>query len=229
MELNDALLLLPEQQERMELNRQAALRRLAESRKRQQAGASGTTPAPSSPLCEHINGNGEVCGSGPVDPKLLEAFGEKVCAACRSKCDDYDSLSKADSAALYLLPDDSFKVLRHASKSNPHHSSWTPMKLFLRKHVKQLALRRFGSAEGLEEERRQRGERKLQRALDSSAQQLQMSLQSYGSTLLDDGSGGGAASAPSSAGTGSGGKKGKGPSRKRKLVDDLLSCIQSPH
>ncbi|KAJ1432610.1 hypothetical protein B484DRAFT_447741 [Ochromonadaceae sp. CCMP2298] len=117
-------------------------------------------------LCQFLDDNeGGECSSLYIDEALYETFGEQVCSACKASTDLFDLLTKADGAKAYLVTDDAFKFLRHQSKNNPHHAGWTAMKLYLRKHLRALAVRRFGSLGGLEEERQLRATKSFERDL----------------------------------------------------------------
>ena len=54
-------------------------------------------------------------------------------------------------------------VLKHISKPNPHKSTWSDMKLFLRMQVQDFALQRWGTLEAIERERQKRENQLIQR------------------------------------------------------------------
>lgn len=188
--------------------------------------------------------DGAICSHCPVDRELCEYFGEYVCKGCKSKAGElYRTITRSESIATYLIPEESMKVLKFVSKDNPHNSGWIPMKLYLRKHVIALAIRRFGSMEALEEERQKRETAKFERHLvktdDVLAKQsasfrdsLQERVDDLHPVVLTDNVSAIASStiigkkrgeASSSANT-----KGKAGlnAKRRRMVDDFLSCLK---
>lgn len=127
--------------------------------------------------------NGVGCTRTGVDQVILEAFNEAICSVCKLKTDDFDFLTKSNAANEYLLPDDVFRVLPFHTKNNPFNSSWTPMKLYLRKHVRGVALKRYGSAESIEEERRRRETKKFERNVNQTNAILAESAEEFRSEL----------------------------------------------
>lgn len=88
-------------------------------------------------------------------------------------------ISKGDATGIYLVTDDSLTTLTFKTRDNPHNPGWTPMKLYLRKHVYALSMKRFGSEEKLAEEKKLREAQKYDRfllktgdALSSSTKEL---------------------------------------------------------
>lgn len=116
--------------------------------------------------CTMILENGDLCGKCPVDHDLCEYFNEMVCKSCKFNAGNtYKTISRSECMATYLISEESMKVLKFMSKDNPHHPGWTPMKLYLRKHVMAMAVERFGSLEALELERKKRESSKFERNL----------------------------------------------------------------
>ena len=55
------------------------------------------------------------------------------------------------------------ETLPHVLRANPHKSSWSDMKLFLRCQVEEFAVKKWGSLAGIEAEIDKRNKGKLQR------------------------------------------------------------------
>lgn len=115
--------------------------------------------------CGRIRHNGKPCGSGFLDNELKTVFQVTVCRGCRSENEEYDLITKTDAMTKYLVTATTLKNLRHLPKINIHHPSWAPIQLYLRKQVKEAAIRRFGSEEELNKERTLRGEKSFQKEL----------------------------------------------------------------
>lgn len=121
---------------------------------------SETTP------CKMTLANGKSCGKCPVDSDLSEYFEEFICKSCKYNAgDEYKLISRTEGTASFLVPEDSIRTLKYMTKENPHHPGWTPMKLYLRKHILQLSLERFGSLAALDLEKKKRDAAKFERNL----------------------------------------------------------------
>lgn len=142
-----------EQLRRMEENKQRAIaiRLLRNSEERKD----------NSDVCQFISANS--CKSESVDPLLKEVFNENVCSICKLKSNDFDLITKSEVQASYLIPEDTIKTMKFTTKTNKHNSHWAPMHLYLRKHAKELSIKRFGSLEAMEEEKKSREKKKFQR------------------------------------------------------------------
>jgi DNA repair protein len=137
--------------------------------------------------CQSVLDSGEPCGSIPVDQELLDNFDEYVCKSCKFRTlDDYALISRGDCMSKYLIPDDALKVMRCMTKNNPHNPGWTPMKLFLKKHVLKMAFKRFGSLEALEMEKKRRETQKFERALSSTEETLNRKTEEYKEYLAEE-------------------------------------------
>jgi hypothetical protein len=101
-----------------------------------------------------------------IDKMLLETFDERICFTCKKNSDQFDMLTKSDSSAKYLITDESYKTLKYATKNNPLNAGWQPMKLYLRKHVLEVAIKKFGSAEEFEAEKKRRNLKKFNNELE---------------------------------------------------------------
>mmetsp|Transcript_18215 Transcript_18215/g.34102 ORF Transcript_18215/g.34102 Transcript_18215/m.34102 type:complete len:100 (-) Transcript_18215:1461-1760(-) len=58
-------------------------------------------------------------------------------------------------------------MMKFQEKNNPRNSNWSMMKLYLRKHAKELSLDRWGSEEKLKQELERRNQDKLRKQSDS--------------------------------------------------------------
>lgn len=98
------------------------------------------------------------CGSLEIDWQWDELLRCQVCHACKEKFPEkYSLLTKTEAKDDYLLTDPELKdedLLPHIEKPNPHHSTWTDMKLYLRFQVEDYAFgaQKWGSAQALDDE-----------------------------------------------------------------------------
>jgi DNA-repair protein complementing XP-A cells len=240
--------LTEEQLARIEENRQKALlkRKLAESLKAVEV---VDTEAKQVDLAEqeaqkHISEtskctvtlpDGSVCGKCPVDHDLCEYFGEFVCKSCKFNTGDtYKTISRGECISAYLIPEDSLKVLKFMNKDNPHHVGWTPMKLYLRKHAVELALRRFGTLEALEDEKKKREAAKFERSLVKTDDILAKQSAVFRDVLQKDNGASQTAdltedmtvAGTKRVGTGGSSKATGLNAKRRKMVNDFLSCLK---
>lgn len=170
MELTDA------QKRKIDENRAKALA-ILEAKKREEPRI----------LCEfRSEGDGGPCTSLNVDMELYEVFGEKVCSVCKLHNEMFDLITKSDAVSTYLVTDDALTTLKFKTRDNPHNPGWTPMKLYLRKHVHSLSMKRFGSEEKLADEKKERESQKYERfliktgdALSSSTKGLRADLNAH--------------------------------------------------
>ena len=86
-------------------------------------------------------------------------------------------MTKSDAVSQYLVTDDSLTTLRHKTRDNPHNPGCTPMKLYLRKHVRAVSIKRFGTEEKLAEEKKQRESQKYDRFLQKTSDVMMSSTQ----------------------------------------------------
>jgi DNA repair protein len=107
---------------------------------------------------------GETCGA-PTDSLMASTFGEAVCSRCKFNHEDFEVVSKEVAKKDYMLTDFSLSTLKYLSKPNPHNASWSHIKLYLRKHLKDRAAVRWGSFENMTSRRRAREERKYEAAV----------------------------------------------------------------
>lgn len=115
-------------------------------------------------LCVNVSD----CKSILIEQTIYESYGERICSVCKLKTNEYDMISKGDATSTYLVTDDSLTTLKFKTRDNPHHSNWTPMKLYLRKHVLELSMKRFGTMEKLADEKRARETLKYEKSLSKT-------------------------------------------------------------
>lgn len=105
------------------------------------------------------------CESLEIDPNLFSNFGVRVCRRCmKEKPEKYSLLTKTECREDYLLTDPELKdteILRRIEKPNPH--GFSRMQLFLRMQVEEFAWKKWGSAEGLDQEWERREKARLDR------------------------------------------------------------------
>jgi DNA repair protein len=181
------------QLEKIQANRQAALERLARAKAREAleqvlqhqetpestaAAAAADTCVCSQP-CQGTTTDGGGCRSQTVDKLLWGVFGESICSNCKFGNADFDLITKSECASAFLVPLDEMKWMKYHERTNPLKSGWKPMKLFLRKHAKEVAIRRFGSLEGLEAEKKKREELRFQRGLEKTREVLEHATDNY--------------------------------------------------
>ena len=88
-----------------------------------------------------------------------------ICRKCGRTSNDYELLNKTDASKEYLIPDDTLKFIPYMEKENPRHAEWAPMKMYMRRMVKAASMERWGSEEGLADEKLSRETSKMQRDL----------------------------------------------------------------
>ena len=127
-------------------------------------------------LCQFQNeAIDSACSSKTIDTDIYDAFGERICSVCKLHNEAYDLISKGDAVSMYLVTDDSLTTLKFKTRDNPHNPGWTPMKLYLRKHVQALSMKRFGTEEKLAEEKKLRESQKYDRFLLKTSEALSSS------------------------------------------------------
>jgi len=87
---------------------------------------------------------------------LKQVFGVLVCKRCKNeRPEKYSLLTKTECKEDYLLTDPELKdedLLPHLLKANPHASTYSNMMLYLRCQVEEVALKKWGGEEGLDQE-----------------------------------------------------------------------------
>nr|CCA14849.1 conserved hypothetical protein [Albugo laibachii Nc14] len=126
-------------------------------------GADESLLSPEAPICDE-------CGEKATrfDENLYENFKVRVCYYCKQdktlELGLYQLLSKSKANKEYALPESSFTKLMHICKTNPHNENFSPLKLYLRKHLMEEAIRLYGSERQVEEEKSRREKRSYDRA-----------------------------------------------------------------
>ncbi|KAJ2726459.1 DNA repair protein rad14 [Coemansia sp. Benny D115] len=107
------------------------------------------------------------CDSMDLDLVYLKVFKIMVCKSCiESIPDKYSLLTKTEAKDDYLLTDSELRdreLFPVWEKANPHKSTWNNMLLYLRKHLEEFAIRKWGSLEGLDREFERRVDEKRAR------------------------------------------------------------------
>ena len=145
-----------EQKQRIAANKAAALAKLAAKKKRK---SNQETTQPKRPRTAD---DCDTCGA-LADAAFRTAFSIQTCNACRRRDPSLDLLNATDAARTYLLPQATLKCLPTLERANPRQPTWTPMRLFLRRHLVDHANRRWGDEAGLEAERKRRAAAKVKR------------------------------------------------------------------
>lgn len=105
------------------------------------------------------------CGSLEIEPNLHTNFNVRVCRRCmKEKPEKYSLLTKTECKEDYLLTEPELKdtaLLRRIEKPNPH--GFSRMQLFLRLQIEEYAWKKWGSAEGLDQEWERREKARLDR------------------------------------------------------------------
>jgi hypothetical protein len=78
------------------------------------------------------------------------------------------TITKKEAKEIYCLPDGTLAVCETVLKDNPHHKSWSQMKLYNRKEIRRRSHQRWGGMQGLVEERERRAEKRLDGAMRKS-------------------------------------------------------------
>ena len=95
----------------------------------------------------------EVCGSSTaIDAEFYENFRVVVCFSCKDTDNIYTIITKTQARSEFLLTDEEladFALLPSISRKNPHNPRWADMKLYLKKQVRDYAIKKHGSEEAL--------------------------------------------------------------------------------
>ncbi|KAJ3298510.1 hypothetical protein HDU79_010246 [Rhizoclosmatium sp. JEL0117] len=101
------------------------------------------------------------CGSLDVDAVLFKHYKVFVCRRCKNTLlDKYSLLTKTEVREDYLLTESELRdteKLPYWMKKNPHKDTYASMLLYLRMHVEEFAIKKWGSLEKLDEEFERRG------------------------------------------------------------------------
>ena len=95
----------------------------------------------------------EACGStAAIDPELYENFHLVVCFSCKDSDSLCTIITKTQARSEFLLTDEELAdsaILPSISRKNPHNPRWADMKLYLKKQVRDFAIKKHGSEEAL--------------------------------------------------------------------------------
>jgi len=75
-------------------------------------------------------------------------------------------VTKQEAMKMYCLPEGTLAVCAYIEKDNPRKSQWKKMKLYHRNEIRKWSRERWGSLEGLVEERRRRELKRFERDFD---------------------------------------------------------------
>lgn len=111
-----------------------------------------TTDERQAGLCSECAEDGQV-----LDRVLLQHFELRVCVTCKQDRNlregAYELIPKSRAKTEFALPESFFHGMPCMLKPNPHHESFAPLKLYLKKMVMDEAHRLYESEEGLEKEK----------------------------------------------------------------------------
>jgi DNA repair protein len=169
MELTD------QQKERIQENRLRAQQLLAKKR--------ATEADEALKKCEFFSN----CRSDGIDLGLFDSFSERVCSVCKLNNPSYELITRSEAISGYLISDDTLRMMKYQTRDNPHNPGWTPMKLFLRKHVTELAVKRFGSLEELERVKKEREAQRFEKNLDRTNEVLGSAAKEMWGLMNDEG------------------------------------------
>lgn len=97
----------------------------------------------------------EACDSSiTIDPELYDNFGVSVCFSCKESSEIYGIITKTQARNEYLLTDEELAdstLLPSISRKNPHNPRWADMKLYLRRQVRDFAIKKHGSEDAIKE------------------------------------------------------------------------------
>ena len=96
----------------------------------------------------------EACDSTFIDPEYFEKFGVCVCISCKDSNVIYGIITKTQARNEYLLTDEELadhSILPSISRKNPHNPRWADMKLYLRRQIRDFAIKKHGSEEAIKQ------------------------------------------------------------------------------
>jgi DNA-repair protein complementing XP-A cells len=109
-------------------------------------------------------GRGENVVLHDKDMKKKEAEEEEILEDFEIGASEY--ITKEQASKLYCLPVASIELCSFIVKENPKCPKFAAMKLYARKEIRKRARDRFGSMEGLQEERRSREQKRLKKDME---------------------------------------------------------------
>lgn len=102
------------------------------------------------------------CSSLSYSEEFFKAFNVMLCNGCRR---NEKLISKSTAKLQYQLTDGDISKLGSVKRSNPHRKDWQPMRLYLDSQVREVAMKKHGSEEGIEARARAVLDAKLQTRL----------------------------------------------------------------
>ena len=96
----------------------------------------------------------EACQSRVIDQEYYDKFGVCVCFSCKELNVLYGVITKTQARNEYLLTDEELAdstLLPSISRKNPHNSRWADMKLYLRRQIRDFAVKKHGSEDAIKE------------------------------------------------------------------------------
>eukprot|EP01084_Bolivina_argentea_P012442 23315_1 len=135
------------------------------------------------------------CNSVTICPMYLKHFGIYVCKECKWKS-KYKCITKTNAKKQYLLSEGDINALKcwiknirkknemfDYEKNNNNNNKWIPkyLKLYLIYQLEELALEKYGSKEGIEQERNKREANKMQRSISNARKKRKIKFE-----CLDD-------------------------------------------
>ncbi|KAL3290072.1 hypothetical protein HHI36_023441 [Cryptolaemus montrouzieri] len=119
---------------------------------------------------------------------LFDKFKYKCCDECRN-AEDHALITRTEAINTYLLKPVDFDKreppLLFITKKNPHNVRWGDMKLYLKVQVHERALEVWGSEDAMEEERRNREEKKVVSKAKKYKKELKALRMNMRSSLYD--------------------------------------------
>ena len=131
-----------------------------------------------------------------ICPLYLKVFGISVCRECKWT-DRYKCTSKTKAKQEYLLSEGDMNALKCWVKkikygdddmNRPQDAGWRPkyMKLYLIYQLEELAVEKYGSTEGVEEERNKRAVARMQRAINRSRKKRKLQVECMNDVQIDE-------------------------------------------
>ena len=110
----------------------------------------------------------EICNAISIIQQYREVFQICICSKCKRTNPEYELVTKSQASQIYLIQNDALQYIPHIeqqSSSSTAPSFYNPVKLYCRKILIQKAIERWGSLDGLEEERSRRKKKKYDLAI----------------------------------------------------------------
>ncbi|EOB12102.1 DNA-repair protein [Nosema bombycis CQ1] len=96
------------------------------------------------------------CESAHLDPEIINIFKISTCKQCRYSKMKF--ITKTTATKEYLLDNYELKCLKYLSRPNPHKGTWHDMHLYLEDEIVEIAKKKYGDLEKIEEIKSQREE-----------------------------------------------------------------------